>query len=82
MDPKLIELHQKAGLVCGREHTCGKKVNYKSEESATKASEGFMKKGKAKYELEAYHCPFCGGWHIGRKMSLAELKSLAKQHQG
>jgi len=54
--------------LCGKESTCGNKINYKSEESATRAAKDLNEKGKARHELEPYQCPFCNGWHVGRKM--------------
>lgn len=75
MEKEIYDLHINAGFICGKEHTCGNKINYGSEETATKSAE----KMSIKYqkEMEAYPCAFCNGWHIGRKMSIEELKSRA-----
>lgn len=80
MESRIAELHIKAGLKCGKEFTCGKKINYKSEESAQRSADSLNKKiNRPNYhELEAYPCAFCGGWHIGRKMSTEELIELSK----
>lgn len=80
MDSKIVELHIKAGIKCGIEYTCGKKINYKSEESAKKSADSLNKKvNRPNYhELEAYPCAFCGGWHIGRKMTIEELIELSQ----
>ena len=79
MDNYIKELHLKAGLKCGKEHTCqsnGKdKVDYKNEETATKVADKMSKKYSK--EMEAYPCAFCEGWHIGRKMSVEELEEIA-----
>lgn len=82
MDSNIAELHIKAGIKCGIEYTCGKKINYKSEESAIKSADSLNKKiNRPNYhELEAYPCAFCGGWHIGRKMTMEELIELSKDH--
>jgi hypothetical protein len=71
MDERLQELHRIAGRVVGEETTCGKKINYKSEVSAVRAAAAMMAKGSK--PLEAYPCVHCDGWHIGRRMSEAEL---------
>jgi hypothetical protein len=69
-----MSLHLVAGKLAGKEKTCGKKVKY-STESAKLAAEAMNKKPTTRKELEAYPCFWCGSWHIGRKMSLDELKS-------
>jgi hypothetical protein len=75
MDEDLFTLHINAGLKAGRESTCGKKVAYPSEESASRAAAEVNKKSSTRKELEHYPCAFCRLWHIGRKMSLEELRS-------
>ena len=78
MDKRLVELHTKAGIVCGQQKTCGKKVRYNTEETATKSAKKLFESGKSKYELEPYPCPFCTKWHIGRKMAAKELEKWEK----
>lgn len=78
MDDRLVELHKKTGLVCGEEKTCGIKVVYECEEDASRSALALSKKGISKYELEAYPCPFCNKWHVGRKMSREELEKWEK----
>lgn len=75
MDDVLYEKHIRAGLVAGRDRTCGKKVDFKSEATAVKVAV----KLSAKYgeEKEGYPCAFCAGWHVGRKMSEEELNEYA-----
>lgn len=68
-------MHLLAGLSFGREATCGKKINYRSEESACDAAGRMMTKGSK--ELEAYPCAWCGGWHIGRAMTTEERRTWA-----
>lgn len=79
MDSKIVELHKKAGFKCGKEHTCGKKIDYKSETSAQKAADSLNKKTERPnyHDLEPYPCAFCNGWHIGRKMTIEELIELS-----
>jgi hypothetical protein len=74
MDASLYQLHVNAGLKAGKERTCGAKVNYQSEESAQRAADQMNAKPKTRNLLEPYPCPFCQGWHIGRKMPLEELQ--------
>lgn len=50
----------------GREVSCGGKVNYKSEETATRSAQEMNAKPTTRNVLEPYPCEFCGGWHIGR----------------
>ena len=68
-------MHLDAGRRYGRESTCGKKVDYKSEESAARAAEAMS--AKADKPLEPYPCFWCDGWHIGRKMAQAELEEAS-----
>lgn len=67
MSDKEREFHLKAGWRAGKDRTCGKKVDYKTEESAAKAAV----KMSEKYErdLEHYPCCFCEGWHIGGRFN-------------
>jgi hypothetical protein len=75
MAPELHELHLQAGLKAGLERTCGKKIPWPDEERANKAAASMNKKPTTRNVLEAYPCPFCKEWHIGRKMSLEELQA-------
>ena len=75
MEQELYDLHIIAGLKAGIERTCGKKVKYNTEESANKAAIVMNEKPNTRNILEAYPCTFCKKWHIGRKMSLEELRS-------
>lgn len=68
-------MHFQAGLAYGREATCGKKIDYRSEETAAKAAEHMMAKGSK--ELEAYPCAWCDGWHIGRSMTSKERQQYS-----
>lgn len=77
MDPHVHDLHIRAGTRAGRERTCGKKVDYRSEESAEKAAARMNAKPTTRNTLEPYPCAFCHGWHVGRAMSLEELESHA-----
>lgn len=76
MNKDLYDLHILAGEKAGQEATCGKKIKYSSEEKAQKAAESMNKKPTTRKELEHYPCYFCNEWHVGRKMSLEELKNF------
>jgi len=67
MEEVTYRLHLWAGIIAGRENTCDGKVDYKSEETATKAADEMNAKPSTRHELEPYPCAFCKGWHIGRK---------------
>lgn len=73
MDAELVELHKKAALSSGKDRACEGKINFKSEETAEKAAARLNKKTDRPnfHLLEAYPCPFCEGWHIGRKFILS-----------
>lgn len=76
MDAVEHGLHLRAGRAYGREATCGTKIDYKSEESASKAAEKLsVKFDKA---MEGYPCIWCTGWHIGRAMTEAERVQFAE----
>lgn len=76
MDEETKRLHLTVGAMMNPTRACGKKVDYKSEETATKAADAMNGKSRPGYhELEPYPCAHCGGWHIGRKMPIEELRS-------
>jgi hypothetical protein len=70
MNEKTKQMHLAAGRAYGEEATCGRKIDYKSEESADKAAAAMSAKGDK--VLEAYPCCWCKGWHIGRAMTWEE----------
>jgi hypothetical protein len=70
MDTDEFMMHLRAGVAYGQESTCGDKVDYKAELSASLAAvEMSVQYGRT---LEAYPCWYCRGWHIGRKMTAEE----------
>lgn len=79
MNQDIFDLHILAGKAAGIERTCGKKIGYSTEESAAKAAESMNKKPTTRNRLEPYPCAFCSKWHIGREMSLDELKQHASR---
>ena len=79
MTPELRALHLAAGLRAGLDRTCVKKVAYSSETSAGKAADAMNAKPDTRNVLEAYPCPFCDRWHVGRKLSDEELREMASK---
>jgi hypothetical protein len=79
MDEDIQKLHIQAGLVIGKEKTCGKKINYLTEDKAAESVEKMNSKASTRNTLEAYPCAFCQGWHIGREMSRSELESYIEK---
>ena len=77
MTPDLHAMHIAAGIAAGRDRTCGKKVGYTSEASAQAGADAMNRKPGTRNVLEAYPCAFCARWHVGRKMSEAELAAAS-----
>lgn len=77
MDIKLYILHLVTGFLSGKDRTCGKKINYNTEEKAYKASNSMNSKPTTRNILEPYPCFFCEGWHIGKKMTIEFLESIS-----
>lgn len=75
MEEEIKQLHLRVGAMMNPARACGKKVDYRSEETATKAAEAMNSRETRTHELEPYPCAHCGGWHIGRKMPIEELRS-------
>jgi len=78
MTPELIDRHHRLALAAGQASACGSKIDYKSGETATKAAAKMTAKRQDGKVLEAYPCPFCDGWHIGRLM-IGESKDEKKR---
>lgn len=76
MDEATREMHKRAALFYGRESSCGTKIKY-SEDSAVKAAESMSRKYAGTKVLEAYPCPWCERWHVGRQMTEDEQQSFA-----
>jgi hypothetical protein len=51
-------------FLAGKERSCQGKVRHPNEASAKEAA---TMRSNRKLQLVAYECPFCNGWHIGRK---------------
>ncbi len=78
MNDDLHNLHLEAGLAIGADKTCARKIDYQTAEKAIAAATQMNQKPTTRNTLEAYPCPFCHGWHIGRAMTRAELESYVE----
>lgn len=76
MDQELYNLHLEAGRRAGKDRTCGQKVAFPTEESATRAAERVNRRPVQHHKVEPYPCAFCQKWHTGRVMSEDELKTI------
>lgn len=71
MTQEELEMHLRAGKYYGKDATCGKKIDYKSEATAAKSAAKLSNpEGKT---LEGYPCYWCSGWHIGRALTQHEI---------
>ena len=70
-------IHLKAGKLCGRERTCGMKRGFDAEEKAIAAANAHNRWDGRLHDVEAYPCPFCHYWHIGKIMPLDILQAMA-----
>ncbi|WP_310483564.1 hypothetical protein [Chamaesiphon sp. VAR_48_metabat_403] len=75
MNEDIYSLHLNAGKAIGKDKTCGSKIDYQTELTASEAAERMNSKPNTRNILEAYPCAFCQGWHIGRAMTKEELES-------
>lgn len=81
MDAELVRLHLIAGKFCGVWFTCDGKSKHETEEIAAKVATKMNERPqhKKRYDVEPYPCAFCGKWHVGRKMSIEELKEIEQK---
>lgn len=59
---------------------CGSKVRYRSEISAGHAAETMQRKRGE--EFNAYHCQWCGGWHVGHVLTAERIARRRMETQG
>lgn len=59
-----------------RVHACLRKRRYDRRFPAVKTAERLTKQSRVL--CRAYHCPFCGGYHVGRPPSLARMRLIAE----
>jgi hypothetical protein len=76
MDPRLYDLHLKAGEVCGREKTCGRKNRYADEDRAAVAAAAHNRWKERRHDVEPYPCVFCQQWHVGNVMPTEVLEAI------
>jgi len=77
MTPDLHALYVAAGLRRGSAVTCDTKIAYSSEESAVRDAFAMNMKPGMQIVLVPYPCAYCEKWHVGQKMSEAELRAAA-----
>ena len=82
MAPEVQDLHRRAAEAAGRDSACGRKVDHGDEGRAWKAAGSLNRRNAGTGDpkrFEPYPCPFCGGWHVGREMTEAELRAAAAE---
>jgi hypothetical protein len=79
MDEWIKLIHLTVGERCGRDRTCGHKIDHGSEENAIKVATKMNIRLNKRHDVEPYPCYFCKGWHVGRKMGIDELLRIAKE---
>ncbi|EAY0359032.1 hypothetical protein B2J38_16715 [Salmonella enterica] len=48
-----------------RRKQCSGKIRFASAEDAVRRIQILHRKYGHRGQLQAYHCPFCKGWHVG-----------------
>lgn len=79
MEAEIARLHLLAGRACGEKATCGNKIRHPDEVAAQKHATALMRKGNARHPVEPYPCCWCDNWHVGREMSIEELKEVCNE---
>lgn len=73
--------HLLAGITCGHHRTCyhqGKpKIVHEREQDALNHADSLNHQNNRNRKVEAYPCPFCWNWHVGRAMNSERLSHLA-----
>ena len=78
MNEQLYQLHLKVAQKVGESRSCGKKTCFLNEEKVQRAADAHNIWEGRQHDVEAYPCPFCNQWHIGRVMSMEILQVIAK----
>jgi len=78
MNSENMKLYLLAGKIIGKSKNCGKKIKYKSEGNAERASM-FLSRSGGHCKLGPYPCYFCDCWHIGIKRSKCELQDIIEK---
>lgn len=71
MDARTFRMHTTAAKFAGRESACGTKIRHSSELRADQVAVAMQMKYPQK-AFEAYPCPFCLYWHVGRMFTPKE----------
>ncbi len=76
MEPWLEMMLLEVAETIGKDRVCVGKVRHAKEQNAINAVEDMTKKNKERHndrEVTHYPCPYCGGWHIGKKIPPLEM---------
>lgn len=73
MNIEQFKYHINVAFIHGSKRACRGKRRYHSYKKAASIANMMSKKVKA--DLEAYPCPFCYCFHVGRRMSKEERRS-------
>lgn len=68
-----MKIFLNAGFVLGNVRTCGTKKKFATYQKSRNIARLMSRKHRV--PLQAYPCPFCMQWHVGRKMTLDEAKT-------
>jgi hypothetical protein len=78
-----IEMHHRAARAAGEESACTGKVRHETERKAQGHARSLnrhpsrQRPGNTDWK-EAYPCPFCDGWHVGREMTDEERELYSR----
>lgn len=80
MDTETYQMHLVAGRTYGPDSACTGKIDLKSEATAVRVAEQMS----VKYcrDMEGYPCTWCGGWHVGRALTIAEIERFTSVVRG
>jgi len=77
-----ILMHYRAAREAGPESACGSKQAHGTEEQADRHAAHLNGRVEVKlgqrHRVEAYPCPFCFTWHVGREMTFAEREQWVR----
>lgn len=66
-----------AAIATGQENSCGDKEQHKTENRAKQHASRLNSRGRQNHKVEAYPCPWCFFWHVGREYRTDRLSYLA-----
>lgn len=66
-----------AAIATGQENSCGDKEQHRTENRANQHASRLNFRGRQNHKVEAYPCPWCFFWHVGREYDQRRLRYLA-----